>query len=533
VAQNRAPLVGYVRVSSVAGRRDERFQSPALQREVMERWATLRYGKSGHRWLDWLTDLDRSGVTIDRPALNQARDLAIANRASIVVYDMTRYSRSVPEGLSALERLAADDVRVLSASEDVDATTPEGELSLTMFLAMSQYQVRRIGASWRSVIERNKRDGWWHGVPPYGYRRANAAEARAVGRRAGVIVPDEVNAPRVQEVFRRYLAGESTYSIAKLGIANGWFTRESSVREILSNPAYAGMITWADRRVRRFKEGPRAGEVQRDNHGRPLREPIPGTERHVRGRHERLVSARIFVEVRRRLRSQAKPRIPRHIAARWSAAGLTKCGGCGRNLTFHDKSDVAADGRYLICGNKNCTAKVGSVRVTEFEVELAAAVREASSLLDVDDDLLRAMHESADDAPSVDVAALHTKRTRLHSAIAKGAAARLLAEVDADALSLDEVDAGLQVLRRDLAEVEKVIAAADPAPPEVVDFDELRRRGGTTLGSLWPEMTNDERVDALRALGAEVVVEPATGRRSPVAGRVKLRAPWVPLAQAS
>jgi len=72
---------------------------------------------------------------------------------------MTRYSRSVPEGLSALERLAADEVRVLSASEDLDATTPEGELSLTMFLAMSQYQVRRIGASWRSIIERDGRPG--------------------------------------------------------------------------------------------------------------------------------------------------------------------------------------------------------------------------------------------------------------------------------------------------------------------------------------------------------------------------------------
>ena len=126
MAQNRVPLIGYVRVSSVAGRLDERFQSPALQREVMERWATLCYGKNGHRWLDWLTDLDRSDVTIDRPALNKARDLAVAERASIVVYDLTRYSRSVPEGLSALERLAADDVRVLSASEDLDATTPEG-----------------------------------------------------------------------------------------------------------------------------------------------------------------------------------------------------------------------------------------------------------------------------------------------------------------------------------------------------------------------------------------------------------------------
>lgn len=204
----------------------------------------------------------------------------------------------------------------------------------------------------------------------------------------------------------------------------------------------------------------------------------------------------------------------------------------GGNLSFHDKTEVAVDGRYLICGNKTCKAKVGSVRVSEFEKELAAAVSEASALLDVDDEVLRAMHDSADDAPPVDVAALHAKRTRLHSAIAKGAASRLLAEVDADALSLDEIDAGLQVLRKDLADLEKAIADADAEPTPIVDFDELRRRGGTSLGSLWPEMTNDERVDALQALGAEVVVAPATGRRSPVAGRVKLLAPWVPLATA-
>ena len=177
---------------------------------------------------------------------------------------MTRYSRSVPEGLSALERLAADDVRVLSASEDLDATTPEGELSLTMFLAMAQYQVRRIGASWRNVIERNKR----------------------------------------------------------------------------------------------------AGEIRRDNHGRPLREPIPGTERHVRGRHEPLVSARDFVEVRRRLRSQAKPRIPRHIAARWSAAGLTKCGGCLSRQTSEDSRQDRGD-----CGRRS----LGSCR-RRVDVERSAAI---------------------------------------------------------------------------------------------------------------------------------------------------------------
>ena len=72
-----APLVGYVRVSAVRGRGDERFKSPDLQREAMTRWADNRFGRNGYEWLDWFTDLDRSGVSLDRPELNKARLCAI------------------------------------------------------------------------------------------------------------------------------------------------------------------------------------------------------------------------------------------------------------------------------------------------------------------------------------------------------------------------------------------------------------------------------------------------------------------------
>ncbi|NNN09072.1 MAG: hypothetical protein HKL85_07765, partial [Acidimicrobiaceae bacterium] len=43
-------LVGYVRVSSVAGRdkNEEAFKSPSVQREAMERWATAKYSAAGH-----------------------------------------------------------------------------------------------------------------------------------------------------------------------------------------------------------------------------------------------------------------------------------------------------------------------------------------------------------------------------------------------------------------------------------------------------------------------------------------------------
>ena len=84
-------LVGYVRVSSVAGRdaNEDAFKSPSVQREAMERWATTKFGRR-HKWLNWLVDLDTSGSTHSRPLLDQASDLAIANNADLIVYNFSR-----------------------------------------------------------------------------------------------------------------------------------------------------------------------------------------------------------------------------------------------------------------------------------------------------------------------------------------------------------------------------------------------------------------------------------------------------------
>lgn len=357
----------------------------------MERWALLRDGKRGHKWLAWFTDLDRSGVSIDRPALNDARDLAVEHRAAIVVFDLATYSRLVPEGLSALERLAAEEVTVISASEDLDATPPEGELSPTMFLAMSQHQVRRIGASWRNVIDRNKREGWWHGVVPYGYRRPTAKEAAEIGRRAGVIVPDETTAPHVRELSRRYLEGESWYALGILAVERGWFSRGATAKDILTN-AVADLASG--------------------------------------------------------LRTEARDRAERELRA-----------------------------------------------------ERKGRAEDREALLD--------------------------RRTKLNRA----AASRLMADVD-DALSTEEIDAALGVLRAELQQVESRLTPDEELAHAFRHELEAALDRAEDLASLWPDMTNDERVEALRSLGAVVVIAPTSARRSPVAGRVTLRVPWLPEQQA-
>lgn len=493
----------------------------------MERWARARYA-AGHKWVSWHTDLDITGSTTDRPALNAARDEAIDNQAKIVVYNINRFSRSVPEGLDALARLQEYGVDVVSASEDLDAATPEGELSLTLFLAIGQYELRRISASWRGVIASNREGGWWHGVPPYGYRHATADEEAAHGRGSGVIVPDDEKSDIVREVFRRYLAGETWYRIGNDLVERGHFTRVNLAGEILRNPAYAGYIAITPLRHRRYKRGPLAGQIQRDKNRRPLREKDPNARpRHFPGRHEPLVSPRDFVRARRRLRAEARPSIPPSATARWSGDRLVECDACGRALAYSDKtatSPTGSDLRYVLCQNKQCNRR-GRARIDELEPLLEATVASLGRRLRAEAQEIAAQRRRERRSSAHDPAKLRGDRTKLAAALTQLAADRAVAAVDDDApLSVEEIDAARLELRRRLRDVDAKLAAAEEReadPPQLALAAQ-----GDTLAELWPAMTYDERAAALDALDVRIVVAAPERRGQSVEGRVRLRLPW-------
>lgn len=522
-------LVGYVRVSSVAGRKDERFKSPELQQEVLHRWAEARYGDGGYEWVGWFKELDRTGMSIDRPGLNEARALAVAEQADIVVYDLARYSRSVPEGLSVLQTLQEAGVQVLSASEDLDASTPDGELSLTLFLAMSQHYTRRISTSWRRAIDENRREGWWHGRVPYGYRCPTKAEAAKLGRSSGVIVPDKQAAKHVQEIFRRFLAGESIYAIGRYGRLNGWFKKDGTARVIVSNPVYAGMVRSVETAPARSKK---TGSLLRDNHGRVRNLAKPGSERYFRGQHTPLVSAKDVVRARKRLEREARPAAPRPLLPRWSAAGRTRCYSCGRTLAFHDKSASLdlADGLYLACPNRDCRARPGSVKVAEFELALAAAIKALPFQVEDMAKELRARQAAQRATNAESRAQVKYQRDKVKSRIATVSAAILTGEFEDLGVSEAEARLALGQLRAELARRDEQLESLGPTLELLDDFDIVPSQT-VALADLWDKMTITERVAALEALGAVVKIKPSRKHNDSLDGRLVITLPFDPTAE--
>jgi len=513
------PLVGYIRVSKVKAAA-ETFRSPDLQRQSMMQWADLKYGKRGHRWVDWFEDLDQSGVTVNRPALGRATECAQANGADIVVFDLSRYSRNVPEGLRALRLLAEKNIAVESASENVDASTSEGELSLTLMLAVNQYQLKKYSENWRHLLAENRRRGSWHGKAPFGYRRAKRGDFPAGTGLVGRIVPDETHARHVQSIFDRYNRGHTIYRIGADAVSEGWFSRIETVRAILENPVYIGKVAEKEYEVARD----RTGAERIDSHLRPIRRPKPGGKvTLLPGLHEAIITEDTFDLALARLAREKRGPIQKTNLVRWSASGRTKCASCGRNLYFMDKSHmVPGDARYLVCTKRLCSEKPGSVRVAELEEVLERFIAALPlKIIPRTDELIAGAEQDAKDAAKRR-GSLTRKLDKLRSE--RTATTRILLSGNwPEGLTEDDVRTALETVRAEIDEIDRDLVRL-PSHPDV-DLAPLHnlKEGVVTLADLWPKLSFERRTEALELLGMTVFIRPRRKHRDSLAGRVFIR----------
>ena len=118
-------LVGYTRVSSA----DER-QSVDLQRDAL-----VAAGVDERH----LHQDRASGARDDRPGLKACLDFLKAGDV-LVVWKLDRLGRSLPHLLAIVAELKARGIAFRSLTEQMDTTTPHGELLFSLFGALAQYE---------------------------------------------------------------------------------------------------------------------------------------------------------------------------------------------------------------------------------------------------------------------------------------------------------------------------------------------------------------------------------------------------------
>lgn len=443
--------------------------SPDSSSIAKQEQVALDYAKmKGWTIVDTISDVAVSATSkrLNRPGLNRARELIAAGHAdAILAYRLDRIVRHVGD----LSTLQDEGVRIISATEGFDPTTPMGAAMMSLVAVLAQLEASTTGERLRGMIAYrvSQGDRWRGASAPYGYKSVPHPD----GGKTLVLEPDE--ADWVRWMVDEVLGGHSVYSVVKAlneaGVkprkAESW--RLASVKIILTGHAILG------RQVR---------------HGKPIRNPdgtiaTPWPAIITLEEHERLVAL-----------LTPQPREKRRPKAARLLSGVLVCGSCGSRLRAN-----AAQGRYVChAGTEGlvCPAQV-SIDAEKLEAHVVTEyLRGVGSLPLVEERLV--VKDSAELA-------------RIAEAIAYVTAE--MAQPGANISQLFEQLTGLTAERDRLA--------AMPAAPTVEMVET-----GQTYAEAWEASDLVRQQQLLRSAlaGPISVAHIGRGARAPVGDRVEI--PW-------
>lgn len=261
--------------------------------------------------------------------------------------------------------------RIYDTAEDAD----EEYLEFELFMARREYKAinRRQQRGKMASLHEGKYIG---GVAPYGYEKIKLSKQKGWTLK---IVPEKADI--VQEIFDLYTVGVlqedgsrrkyGAYSIAEIlnrrGTAapSGKPWSSSAVKELLTNPTYAGYIRWG---YRAPEKRMRDGVVVET---RPLNKEAVLIE----GLHDEIISRETW-EVACRIRaSRSHTPIPARTQLSNPLAGLLVCSECGRSMVGLPQRKANRHNSLMIkCPSANC--KTVSSTLKDVEEALMNALRQ-------------------------------------------------------------------------------------------------------------------------------------------------------------
>lgn len=172
----------YIRVST-EGQAIEGV-SLAAQRSKLEAWASLHDAEI----VGTFEDAGISGTRDDRPGLLAAIEAATKAKAALVVYSLSRLSRSTAHTIQLADRLAKADAHLVSLSEQIDTTSAAGRMVFRLLATLAEFERDLIAERTTNALAHKKAKGERTGTVPFGYDLAadgvaltpNAAQLEAV-----------------------------------------------------------------------------------------------------------------------------------------------------------------------------------------------------------------------------------------------------------------------------------------------------------------------------------------------------------------
>lgn len=282
--EKKRRVAGYARVST---EKDEQFTSYKAQVQYYEEFIKRR---PDWKFVRVYTDEGASGTSTKyRQGFRRMVRDALAGRIDLIVTkSVSRFARNTLDSLSTIRKLRDAGCEIYFEKENIYTFDSRGELLLTIMSSLAQEESRSISRNVTWGMRRCMAKG--QVTLPYstflGYDKGPD----------GTLVVNPAQAEVVKEIYRRYLAGETCYRIAKTLTQRGvptpagktrWYT--SVIRSILSNEKYIG-----DARLQKTYVEDYLTKKKRVNHGEL-------TQYYITGHHEPIISREDFAKVQERM----------------------------------------------------------------------------------------------------------------------------------------------------------------------------------------------------------------------------------------
>ena len=139
--------IAYVRVSTIE--QNEQRQTEALSKYNIDKW-----------FID-----KASGKNTERPELKRMLEY-VREGDTVYIHDFSRLARSTKDLLDIVEKLRAKGVELVSNKENIDSSTPQGKLMLTVIGAIAEFERETILERQREGIAIAVREGKYKGRTP-------------------------------------------------------------------------------------------------------------------------------------------------------------------------------------------------------------------------------------------------------------------------------------------------------------------------------------------------------------------------------
>ncbi|SCY52711.1 recombinase family protein [Lysinibacillus fusiformis] len=329
----------YARVSTTE--QAEEGYSIDEQQRLLTEWCD----KNGYILHEVYADRGISGKSIKkRPALVKLLEDAENKKFDVVlVWKANRLARNILDLLKIVEVFDQNYISFRSYTENHETETSQGKLQFHMLAAIDEFERNTISENLKMGMLARAREGKWNGGIVLGYDLEDVSN-QGDKRKHTRLVINEKEAKTVRRIFELYIAGNGYKAIANRVNKEGHLGKRgkpfsiSTIKTILENPVYVGMIRYD---VRRNWTDKRRGDIN----------PTPILQQGV---HEPILSQQDWEKAQLILKQRSnKPN--RVHGGTFPFTGVMKCPKCGSGMVVMRTVNKLKDGtrktlEYYACG---------------------------------------------------------------------------------------------------------------------------------------------------------------------------------------